>query len=90
MTLLNFEFLSAAGKLVEVYKDDISGEFVTELRSFRREVREELKSKTTAVCNLDLLLSAEIITSMPELATVCALFSVLPVTVATAERYFSK
>ena len=27
---------------------------------------------------------------MPELATMCALFAVLPVTVATAERSFSK
>ena len=58
MTLSNSELDSAAGKLVEVDKDDISGEFVTELRSFRREFREELKSKTTVVCILDHIFNA--------------------------------
>ena len=77
VTMSNSELESAASKLAEVYKHDISDKFVTELRSFRREFREELKCKTTVVCILELLLSVGFISSMPELATVCAMFAVL-------------
>ena len=39
---------------------------------------------------LELIMSYHITSSIPELATACVLFATLPVTVATAERSFSK
>ena len=39
---------------------------------------------------LTLLLSSDVMSSMPELGTACILFCTLPVTVSSAERSFSK
>ena len=39
---------------------------------------------------LKLIISSKIMSSVPELATACVLFATIPVTVASAERSFSK
>ena len=53
------------------------------------------KSKEIEKCEsvrdiLTLLLSTDVLSSMPELGTACILFCTLPVTVSSAERSFSK
>ena len=81
----------AVYQLLEVYKTDPSEHLVSELRSFRHEFLKEIENDSKTVLDiLKLLISSGIISSMPELATACALFLVLPVTVSSAERSFSK
>lgn len=82
----------AARKLQEEYKHDVGIDFPSELRSFRREFRSELtlQSSVSVLDIFKLLMSSHMAASVPELATVCALFLTLPVTVASAERSFSK
>jgi len=68
-------------------------DFSSEICSFRREFKDELTQLTSPSSALDvfkLLQSSHMAASVPELTTVCALFLTLPVTVASAERSFSK
>jgi hypothetical protein len=81
---------SAAQKLQETYSADISSDLVSQLRSFRREFRQEIEGTKTVLDLLNIIISSRIMSSVPELATACVLFATLPVTVASAERSFSK
>ena len=71
------------------YKNDVGVDFSSEICSFRREFKDELKSQSSVLDVFKLLLSFHMAASVPEL-TVCALFLTLPVTVASAQRSFSK
>jgi len=63
---------------------------MSEVRSFRREFSKELEATKTVLDILKVIMSSDITSSIPELATACVLFATLPVTVASAERSFSK
>ena len=60
------------------------------MRSFRCEFSKELEATKTVLDILKVIMSSGITSSIPELATACVLFATLPVTVASAERSFSK
>ena len=60
------------------------------MRSFRREFITELKECQSVKDVLALLISSDMLSSMPEFGTACILFCTLPVTVSSAERRFSK
>ena len=79
-----------ANKLQEIYKNDVGVDFSSEVLSFRREFKGERKSLKTVMDCYQLLIDSHMTASVPELTTICALFLTLPVTVATAERSFSK
>jgi hypothetical protein len=80
----------AAQKLVQTYSHDLSEDLIQEVRSFRNEFRNELGPKETVLDLLKLISNAKLASSMPELTTACLLFLSIPVTVASAERSFSK
>ena len=87
----NSELEDAVYQLLEVYNTDLSSNLLSELRSFRHEFQKEIDNDSKSVLDiLKLPISSEIISSMPELVTPCALFLVLPVTVSSAERSFCK
>jgi len=86
------ELEESAKKLIQTYNGDLGEDLITEVRSFRRQFLKELHGDST-VSVLDMyniLVDARLQASMPELVTACVLFMTLPVTVATAERSFSK
>jgi hypothetical protein len=60
------------------------------VRSFRREFRKEIEGSNSILDLLILMINSGIMSSVPELATACVVFATLPVTVASAERSFSK
>lgn len=78
--------------LCDLYKEDFENadDLISEVRSFKNEFSEELKEKSTVTDIINILLSSHIASSMPELLSLCILFVTLPVTVASAERSFSK
>ena len=50
----------------------------------------EIETSKTVLDLLKLIISSNIMPSVPELATACVSFATIPVTVASAERSFSK
>ncbi len=81
---------SAAEKFQETNSADVISNFVAEVRSFRREFRGEIEASQTVMDLLKLIKSSKIMSSLPERANACVLFATIPVTVASAERSFSK
>ena len=90
LKLSDEELETEANNLQIAYSADLGDDLVSEVRSFRREFSEEIKKCESVKDVLTLLLSSDVLSSMPELGTACILFCTLPVTVATAERSFSK
>jgi hypothetical protein len=84
------ELEAQAKSLQMLYASDLQHDLVSEVRSFRREFRTELKECQSVKDVLALLISSDILSSMPEFGTACILFCTLPVTVSSAERSFSK
>ena len=72
------------------YLADLGEALVSEVRSFRRKFRPEIEKCESVRDILTLLLSSDVLSSMPELGTACILFCTLLVTVSSAERSFSK
>ena len=79
---------------VDNYPSDISSyaqsDLLIQTRSFVRSFREELTEKSSIADIMQMLHNEDLLTSFAELANVCILFMTLPVSVATAERSFSK
>jgi len=78
--------------LITLYPSDFGSvdDILTELRQFSREFKENLQEISTVYSLFTLLRESKLLPSMPETATAISLFLTLPVTVATAERSFSK
>ena len=76
--------------LVKFYYNDVSEDLISEVKSFRCEFKIELQQLHRVTEILKLIAITKMISSFPESATVCMLFIALPVTVASAERSFSK
>jgi len=78
--------LQSAASLSATYSCDISNEFTTQLMSFRALFHNDIKQIATVAELADFL----IVPMFPDLYAAFLLFLTLPVTVATAEKSFSK
>ena len=83
------ELSGAARKLVQMYKNDLSSDFIGELIDFKNDFGDQLNMDSPSEL-LDFILSKGLGTLYPEVVTALALFLTIPVTVASAERSFSK
>ena len=90
LKLSDTELETKAKNLQMSYSADLGEDLISEVRSFRREFREEIQNCESVRDVLTLLLSSDVLSSMPELGTACILFCTLPVTVSSAARIFSK
>ena len=77
------ELVITANALIAAYPDDFTENLETELTSFANEFKKEIADKTSV---LEIVSSS----SFPEAYKLLVLFVTIPVTVATAERSFSK
>ena len=89
MKLSDKDLEVAANKLHDAYSDGINSDFVSEVRSFRREFWTEIEAANSVLDSLRIIISSDNMSLVLELATACILHT-LPVTVASAERSFSK
>ena len=80
---------TAAGEIVREYPD-FSDELVSEYRSFVNEFRREISERRSVVDVIQLMLESCVCSSFPQVYKVLVLFATIPVTVASAERSFSK
>jgi len=90
LQLSDADLNSTAQIFQETYSADTNSDFVAEVRSFRREFRGEIETSKTVLDLLKFIISSKVMSSVPELATACVLSATIPVTVASAERSFSK
>ena len=85
---------TAAEAIVEEYATDFTEEFVSEFRSFVNEFRKEIaeRQSVTDVIRINKYKSLEscVSSSFSQIYKLLILFATIPVTVATAERSFSK
>ena len=81
-----------ATKLQQQYSNDIGPSFFEQLQSFRMVLKQEIKKINTIkeLSHLLIIENSSLATSLPDVCTAYLLFLTLPVTVATAERSFSK
>ena len=86
------ELEAKAENLQMAYEADLGEVLVSEVRSFHREFRKEIEKCESVKDVLNLLLSSDVLSSMPKLGTAgtCILFCSLLVTLDSAERSFSK
>lgn len=81
-----------AQRIVNKYNEDISDSFPTQLISMRSCLKSSITKLTTVkeLANLLIVENFALSASFPDVCTVLILFLTIPVTVATAERSFSK
>ena len=87
------EIEEATSKIVRVYVDDFDGvDLEREVRSFKVEFLDALKAEeVSSVATIpEIIYKARIASSFPQLCKLLLLFLTIPVTVASAERSFSK
>lgn len=88
------DLFQMANALVVQYTDDLSSEFAMQLLSFRNApkhaIQEIERGFIADLAQLLFIRHHSILPSVPDVATALKLFLTLPVTVATAERSFSK
>ena len=77
-------------QLLSSYHRDFSEDLISEIRAFAVEFKDEIAEKRTIQDLLQLLYDYKIISSFPQLHKLFILFLTIPVTVASAERSFSK
>lgn len=89
--LNNEELYKAAEIFQKKYDHDISPDFVHQILSFRSCFKDIIliKSKTRAIAEM-LLIEHSLATTYPNVCTAFILYLTLPITVAAAERSFSK
>ena len=78
--------------LTSAYSNDVSSDFPNQLFSFRSIMKAELEKLSTIrqIAELLIVKHSSIMTSVPDIVTVFKIFLTIPVTVASAERSFSK
>jgi hypothetical protein len=84
--------LEKAESLIAAYSCDISDSFKTQLLSFRALFKEDIRTISTVAELADFLVvkNYSLLPTFQDLYTALLLFLTIPVTVATAERSFSK
>jgi hAT family C-terminal dimerisation region len=87
-----FNIMQKATKLQEDYPDDLSSAFPIQLACFRASMKTEIDKATSVKCLAKMLIVdyAALSSAFSDVITALLLFLTLPVTVATAERSFSK
>ena len=88
----NEEISASVRKFMRIYRGDISTDvdLESEIRQFVTYFRTEILEMASVTEILQKLQSTNLVPSFPGLTTICMLFITLPVTVASAERSFSK
>ena len=81
---------TAAEAIVEEYPTDFTEELVSEFRSFVNEFRKEIAERQSVTDVIRLMLESRVSSSFSQVYKLLILFATIPVTVATAERSFSK
>lgn len=83
---------SQAQDLAMTYNQNLSADFPQQLLAFRNIMMSKIESNATIKDLAELLIvkHSSIMTSVPDVVTVFKIFLTLPVTVASAERSFSK
>lgn len=86
------ELYKEAVKLADTYAEDIGDRFPEQLISLRSCLKKRIEKLSSVKLLADLLIAenAALSTSFQEVCTALILFLTIPVTVATAERSFSK
>ena len=86
------ELYAPGENLVKQYDSDLSPSLPGQLLSFRGCLRSDILKKSTVkeVAELLMIENHALSSSFPDICTACLLFMTIPVTVATAERSFSK
>ena len=79
-----------ARKIIGQYEKDFTVFLETELRSFVEIFRPEIEEKKSVMEIANMMLESRVSSSFPEVYKLILLFVTIPVTVATAERSFSK
>jgi hypothetical protein len=81
---------TVAEAIVEEYPADFTDELVSEFRSFVNEFRKEIAERKSVTDVIRLKLESRVSSSFSQVYKLLILFATIPVTVATAERSFSK
>ena len=84
------EVETSARKVIKENPSDFSEDLEYELRAFVTEYKAEIASRESVIGVLKILLNSHVGPSFPQLHNLLVLFLTIPVTVATAERSFSK
>lgn len=86
------EMSEKVNALVKEYEEDLSVDLNFQINSFRMALKSDIEKKTSIrqLAELLFLENVSIASSFPDLCTAFMLFLTLPVTVASAERSFSK
>jgi len=85
-------FYQSAASLVATYFNDLSDSFTTQLLSFRALFKDDIKQIPTVMelAHFLVVKNYSLLPTFQDLYTAFLLFLTLPVTMATAERSFSK
>ena len=86
----NDEISKETSNLLSLYSQDFTEGLESELRASTNEFHEEIKGKRATVDLVDLMLESHVSSSFPQVYKALFLYTTIPVTVATAERSFSK
>ena len=81
---------SSVASILKSYHHDFTNDLVTEVRSFVREFKDEIADLHTVSDLLQLMYNNRMMSSFPQFQKLLVLFLTIPVTVASAERSFSK
>lgn len=86
------QLYESAQRIVNKYNEDISDSFPMQLISMRSCLKSSITKLTTVkkLANLLIVENFALAASFPDVCTVLILFLTIPITVATAERSFSK
>ena len=89
-TCSNDEIRSATMNIMQKYRNDFSDDLEFEIRSFATEFKSDIIQKHEIKDIVKILQDSRVISSFPQFHKLLILFLTIPVTVAAAERSFSK